>query len=107
MPLNVDLPCTLDTPINTMVIFTVFAASKTRFFTAFFAKDGILEEVSTCMKLPIPDELIEIQGQQLQCLTLIVELQQQHQKRLENLIVGATSIGLVLGVIITIAVLLN
>lgn len=59
------------------------------------------------MKLPIPDELLELEGRQLQCLTLLIERQEQNHKRLENLIVGATSMILVLGVITIIAVLLN
>lgn len=59
------------------------------------------------MKLPLQDEMLELEGRQLECLINIIERQEQNHKRLENLIVGATSITWALVVITTIVSLLG
>lgn len=59
------------------------------------------------MKLPLQDEMLELEGRQLECLINIIERQEQNQKRLENLILGSTSITWALVVITTIVSLLG
>lgn len=59
------------------------------------------------MKLPLQDEMLELEGRQLECLINIIERQEQNQKRLENLILGSTLITWALVVITTIVSLLG
>lgn len=55
------------------------------------------------MKLPLQDEMMEMEGRQLQCMMLIAEQQQKQFQDLKNLITGGIVMTwIILGAVIMI-----